>query len=199
MTCHTVKNKILLIDNYDSFTYNVAQYLWELGYDTAVHRNDQLSISDIHTIAPTHLLISPGPGTPNDSGICMDVIAQFQNRLPILGICLGHQCIGQFYGGDIVRLDVPRHGKVSRISHTGVGIFSGISNDFSATRYHSLVVQESTLPDVLEITARSDDDGQIMAMQHRSLPIWGVQFHPESIMTVAGHQLLQNFVQLTAA
>jgi len=190
--------KILLIDNYDSFTYNLAQYLWELGYETLVHRNDSLTLGDIRQIDPSHLVISPGPGTPDDSGICLSVLREFSHTKPILGVCLGHQCIGQFFGGQIVRLTTPKHGKVSSISHNGAGVFTGIDTEFRATRYHSLVVSEDKFPDSLEITARSDDDGQIMALQHRQLPVWGVQFHPESIMTTHGHDLLRNFVELNS-
>ncbi|MBT7334872.1 MAG: aminodeoxychorismate/anthranilate synthase component II [Gammaproteobacteria bacterium] len=191
---------ILMIDNYDSFTYNIVQYLGELGAQVKVVRNDQISVNDIHELAPAKIVISPGPCTPNEAGISLEVIKTFAGKIPILGICLGHQSIGQAFGGDIIRATQVMHGKTSSIYHDGKGIFAELPNPFRATRYHSLVVSQTTLPDCLEVTAWTDSDDQdyeIMGLRHKSMDIEGVQFHPESIMTQAGHQLLDNFLNRT--
>ena len=191
---------ILMIDNYDSFTYNIVQYLGELGAQVKVVRNDQISVNDIHELAPAKIVISPGPCTPNEAGISLEVIKTFAGKIPILGICLGHQSIGQAFGGDIIRATQVMHGKTSSIYHDGKGIFAELPNPFRATRYHSLVVSQTTLPDSLEVTAWADSDDQdyeIMGLRHKSMDIEGVQFHPESIMTQAGHQLLDNFLNRT--
>lgn len=191
---------ILMIDNYDSFTYNIVQYLGELGAQVKVVRNDQISVNDIHELAPAKIVISPGPCTPNEAGISLEVIKTFAGKIPILGICLGHQSIGQAFGGDIIRATQVMHGKTSYIYHDGKGIFAELPNPFRATRYHSLVVSQTTLPDCLEVTAWTDSDDQdyeIMGLRHKSMDIEGVQFHPESIMTQAGHQLLDNFLNRT--
>jgi anthranilate synthase component 2 len=191
---------ILMIDNYDSFTYNIVQYLGELGPQVKVVRNDQISVNDIHELAPAKIVISPGPCTPNEAGISLEVIKTFAGKIPILGICLGHQSIGQAFGGDIIRATQVMHGKTSSIYHDGKGIFAELPNPFRATRYHSLVVSQTTLPDCLEVTAWTDSDDQdyeIMGLRHKSMDIEGVQFHPESIMTQAGHQLLDNFLNRT--
>ncbi|MBI1329443.1 MAG: aminodeoxychorismate/anthranilate synthase component II [Alphaproteobacteria bacterium] len=185
---------LLLIDNYDSFTYNLFHYLGELGADVHVVRNDQLSASEALDLKPEGIVLSPGPCTPNEAGICMDVIRQAGGNVPILGVCLGHQSIGQVYGGTIVRTKA-MHGKVSRIHHTGKGVFRGLNNDFEATRYHSLTIAPESMPDVLEVTARADD-GVIMGVMHKRYPVHGVQFHPESIASENGHALLQNFLTL---
>ena len=191
---------ILMIDNYDSFTYNIVQYLGELGAQVKVVRNDQISVNDIHELAPAKIVISPGPCTPNEAGISLEVIKTFAGKIPILGICLGHQSIGQAFGGDIIRATQVMHGKTSSIYHDGKGIFAELPNPFRATRYHSLVVSQTTLPDCLEVTAWTDSDDQdyeIMGLRHKSMDIEGVQFHPESIMTQAGHELLDNFLNRT--
>jgi anthranilate synthase component 2 len=188
---------ILMIDNYDSFTYNIVQYLGELGQQVEVFRNDEISLAQIEAMAPQGIVISPGPCTPNEAGISMDVIRAFAGKLPILGICLGHQSIGQVYGGVVSRAKKVMHGKTSAIYHTGVGVFAGLPNPFTATRYHSLVVESDSLPDCLEITAWTQVDGvvdEIMGVRHKNLQIEGVQFHPESILTEYGHELLQGFV-----
>lgn len=188
---------ILMIDNYDSFTYNIVQYLGELGQEVEVFRNDEISLAQIDAMAPQGIVISPGPCTPNEAGISMDVIRAFAGRLPILGICLGHQSIGQVYGGVVGRAKKVMHGKTSAIYHTGVGVFAGLPNPFTATRYHSLVVERASLPECLEVTAWTQIDGvvdEIMGVRHKSLQIEGVQFHPESILTEYGHDLLQSFV-----
>ena len=192
--------KVLLIDNYDSFTYNLAQYLGELGAAVEVERNDALTLDAIETRAPDAIVISPGPCTPNEAGISMDVIAHFAGRVPILGVCLGHQCIGQVFGGKIVRAPRVMHGKTSKIFHDEKGLFAGVDNPFVATRYHSLVIEPVSLPAVLEVTAKTWED-EIMGVRHRSLgaPLEGVQFHPESIMTTAGKQLLANFLRMAGA
>ncbi len=191
---------LLMIDNYDSFTYNVVQYLGELGAVVEVVRNDEVSVDDIAAMAPERIVISPGPCTPNEAGISMEVIRRFAGELPILGICLGHQCIGQVYGGEVVRARRVMHGKTSQIHHRGEGVFRGLSNPFEATRYHSLVVARESLPECLEITAWTCDESgavdEIMGLRHRTLPVEGVQFHPESILTVHGHDLLRNFLEL---
>ncbi|MCU0465416.1 MAG: aminodeoxychorismate/anthranilate synthase component II [Anaerolineae bacterium] len=189
---------ILVIDNYDSFTYNLVQELGELGAELHVVRNDQITLDEIRALNPSHIVISPGPGTPDDSGISLKVIETFGPTTPVLGVCLGHQSIGQVYGGVVKRAPKLMHGKTSLIQHNGEGVFAGLSQDFQATRYHSLVVEESTMPDVLEITARSAD-GEIMGVRHKHYPVIGVQFHPESILTPEGMQLLKNFIEMTPA
>ena len=192
---------LLMIDNYDSFTYNLVQYFGELGAQVAVHRHDQITLADIVQLQPDHIVISPGPCTPNEAGISMDVIRHFQGKVPILGVCLGHQSIGQVYGGQIVRARQVMHGKVSPVHHHHKGVFQGLANPLTTTRYHSLVIDWQTLPECLEVTAWTQlDDGshdEIMGIRHKSLPIEGVQFHPESIMTQQGHDLLANFLRQT--
>ena len=190
---------LLMIDNYDSFTYNVVQYLGELGADVAVHRNDQISLADIEAMAPERIVLSPGPCTPNEAGVCLDVVRTFGPRLPLLGICLGHQCIGQAFGGDVVRAEAVMHGKTSLVHHEGEGLFAGLSAPLQATRYHSLVVARDSLPSCLQVTAWTERDGavhELMGCRHREFPIEGVQFHPESIFTDSGHDLLRNFLNL---
>jgi anthranilate synthase component 2 len=190
-----------MIDNYDSFTYNIVQYLGELGADVAVHRNDAISLQEIEALAPAQIVISPGPCTPNEAGISMEVIRTFAGRIPLLGICLGHQSIGQVYGGDIVRAGRVMHGKISPIEHTGAGVFKGLAQPFNATRYHSLVIDKNTLPDCLEVTAWALDDAgereEIMGVRHKEFLVEGVQFHPESILSEQGHQLLKNFLDMS--
>jgi anthranilate synthase component 2 len=186
---------ILVIDNYDSFTYNLVHYLDELGAETRVIRNDVMSAEDALALRPEALLLSPGPCTPNEAGVCLALIAQAPAELPILGVCLGHQAIGQAYGGDVVRAKALMHGKTSAIHHTGQGIFAGLPNPFTATRYHSLAVSRETLPQALKVTAWTDD-GEIMGLEHATRPVHGVQFHPESIATEGGHHLLANFLDL---
>jgi anthranilate synthase/aminodeoxychorismate synthase-like glutamine amidotransferase len=185
---------ILVIDNYDSFTYNLVQYLGELGAEVRVFRNDELSVEKIGSLSPSHIVISPGPCTPNEAGITLATIKRVAGRIPILGVCLGHQAIGQAFGGKVVRAKRVMHGKTSRIRHDGLGVFSQIENHFVATRYHSLVVERESLPACLEISAESED-GEIMGLRHRSAPLEGVQFHPEALLTEHGHTLLQNFIQ----
>ena len=185
---------LLMIDNYDSFTYNLVQYLGELGERVTVYRNDQITLNDVDALAPSHVVISPGPCTPNEAGISVDLVREYGASIPILGVCLGHQSIAQAYGGNIVRAPTLMHGKTSMIEHQGEGIFNELPSPFQATRYHSLVVDESTLPDCFVVTARADD-GQIMGIAHREDPVVGVQFHPESILTQYGHKLLHNFLQ----
>ena len=186
---------ILVIDNYDSFTWNLVQYLSELDEVRTV-RNDRVTLEEIGDMAPSHIVISPGPGTPDDSGISKDVIRAFQGRVPVLGVCLGHQALGAVFGGRVVRAGEPCHGKVSLIHHGGEGILEGMPAPFRATRYHSLVVEESSLPEELKVTARTED-GTVMAMEHRDHPLFGVQFHPESILTESGMNLLRNFHRTT--
>jgi anthranilate synthase component 2 len=186
---------ILLIDNYDSFTYNLAQYLGELGAEVRVERNDRITVDEVRKLAPARIVISPGPCTPNEAGISLSVIEKLAGTIPILGVCLGHQAIGQAFGGDVVRAKKVMHGKVSKIFHDEKGLFRGLPNPIAATRYHSLVVEPSTFPSVLEVSAKTWDE-EIMALRHRELPVWGVQFHPESILTVDGKQLLKNFLEL---
>jgi len=189
---------LLLIDNYDSFTYNLFHYLGELGADVVVKRNDEISAREALTMGADAIILSPGPCTPNEAGICMDVIRQANGTMPILGVCLGHQAIGQVYGGKVVRAPEPMHGKLSRIHHTGKGVFRGLNNDFEATRYHSLTIAPETMPASLEITATTAD-GIIMGVMHKTHPVHGVQFHPESIASENGHALLQNFLTLSRA
>ena len=191
---------LLMIDNYDSFTYNVVQYFGELGADVKVFRNDEITIEEIEALNPDHLVISPGPCTPNEAGISVKAIEHFAGKLPILGICLGHQSIGQAFGGDIIRAGQVMHGKVSDVYHEDKSVFKGLDKRFVATRYHSLVIDKDTIPDCLEITAwTQNEDGsmeEIMGVQHKTLPIHGVQFHPESILTQQGHDLLNNFLKI---
>jgi anthranilate synthase/aminodeoxychorismate synthase-like glutamine amidotransferase len=188
--------RILVIDNYDSFVYNLVQYLGELGAQPLVHRCDALSIADVDAIDPDGVLISPGPGRPEDAGISNEIIRTFGGRAPVLGVCLGHQCIGEVFGGDVVRAPQVMHGKTSLIRHHDSGVFAGLPNPLEATRYHSLVVDRDSVPDVLEITAETDD-GLVMGLRHREHDIEGVQFHPESILTVGGHDLLRTFLGRT--
>jgi len=189
---------LLMIDNYDSFTFNLVQYLQTLGAEVQVVRNDALTVDAIDALGPQQIVISPGPGTPNDAGICMAVIERLGPRIPILGVCLGHQSLGQVYGGDVVRAGRIMHGKTSHIRHQGQGVFAGLPDAYEATRYHSLVVDPDTLPECLEVTAWTEhDDGtfeSIMGLRHREHPVEGVQFHPESILTEHGHALLKNFL-----
>ncbi len=184
---------ILLIDNYDSFVYNLARYVNQLGFASQVIRNDAITLNGIEQLNPSHIILSPGPCTPNEAGITLDVIQHFANKIPILGICLGHQAIGQAFGGAVIKAPTPTHGKASLIYHDARGIFQGIEMPFKAGRYHSLILSESTLPDVLQVTARTAD-GVIMAIQHIEYPIVGLQFHPESVLTEHGYALLLNFV-----
>lgn len=186
---------LLLIDNYDSFTYNLFHYLGELGADVRVVRNDEIGAAEALALKPEGIVLSPGPCTPNEAGICLDVIRQADGAMPILGVCLGHQAIGQVYGGDIVRAPEPMHGKLSRVSHTGKSVFRGLNNDFLATRYHSLTIDPPSLPAALEVTATSED-GVIQGVMHKTHPVHGVQFHPESIASENGHALLNNFLQI---
>jgi anthranilate synthase component 2 len=189
---------ILMIDNYDSFTFNVVQYLLELGAEVTVKRNDEIGIADIEAMNPQKIVVSPGPCTPNEAGISLTTVSHFAGKIPLLGICLGHQSIGQSFGGQVVRAKEVMHGKTSMIHHRGEGVFAGLDNPFEATRYHSLVVDQDSLPDVLEVTAWTEVNGEmdaIMGLRHRELDVEGVQFHPESILTQSGHQLLNNFLQ----
>jgi anthranilate synthase/aminodeoxychorismate synthase-like glutamine amidotransferase len=186
---------LLVLDNYDSFTYNLVQYFGELGADILVKRNDEITIPEIAALKPERIVISPGPCTPNEAGISCDVIRKFGEQTPILGVCLGHQCIGHVFGGEVVRADRLMHGKTSPILHHGQGVFAGLPNPFEATRYHSLLVKRDTFPAVLEITAETAEK-EVMGLRHREFPIHGVQFHPESILTVEGKSLLRNFLKL---
>jgi len=192
---------ILMIDNYDSFTYNLVQYLGELGADVKTVRNDAITIAEIRELSPQGIVISPGPCTPDDAGISLAVVTELGGLFPILGVCLGHQCIGQVFGGQVVRADKVMHGKTSMMFHRGEGVFAGLPEPFEATRYHSLVVKKDTLPECLKVTAWTETAGgdieEIMGLKHNSLPIEGVQFHPESILTRCGHALLQNFINTT--
>lgn len=191
--------KVLMLDNYDSFTFNIVQYLGELGAEVITHRNDEITIEQIEALAPTHLVVSPGPCTPNEAGISMAAIKHFAGKLPILGVCLGHQAIGQVYGGKVVRAPQVMHGKTSAVLHHNQGVFEGLDNPVEVTRYHSLVVDKDSLPDCLEMTAWTGEDdvtpGLVMGLRHRELDIEGVQFHPESILTRQGHELLANFLK----
>ena len=193
---------VLMLDNYDSFTYNLVQYLGELGVEVVTHRNDCISVDEVERLAPERIVISPGPCTPDEAGISLDLIRRLAGRVPILGVCLGHQAIGQAFGGHVIRADEVMHGKTSPVHHTGAGLFAGLPNPFTATRYHSLVVEWATLPDCLEATAWTcHADGrphEIMGLRHRELPVAGVQFHPESILTQHGHALLKNFLAMPA-
>ncbi len=192
--------KVLMIDNYDSFTYNLVQYLGELGAAVKVARNDQISVDQILNSEASHIMVSPGPCTPNEAGVSMAAIEALAGAKPILGVCLGHQCIGQVFGGTIIHASEIMHGKTSMVKHTGVGVFSGLADPFEATRYHSLVIDKKSLPDCLELTAWTEnDDGsvdEIMGVRHREMAIEGVQFHPESILTEHGHELLRNFLNM---
>ena len=186
---------ILLIDNYDSFTFNLVHFLGDLGVRCTVRRNDALSVEDALALAPEAIVLSPGPCTPDDAGICLDLIAAAAGRIPLLGVCLGHQAIGQAFGGQVIRGDKPMHGKLSAVRHDGTDLFAGLPSPFQATRYHSLVVEPGTLPDALVPTAWTED-GTIMGLRHRTLPLFGVQFHPESIASEHGHEILANFLAL---
>ncbi len=188
---------VLVIDNYDSFTYNLVQYLGELNVEIVVHRNDQISIDQVRQLKPDRILVSPGPCSPNESGLSNDIIRTFGKELPVFGVCLGHQCIGHTFGAKVVVNYRMMHGKTSPIRHNGKDLFEGMPNPFNATRYHSLVIQRDTVPDFLEITAETDE-GEVMGVRHKELPIWGVQFHPESILTENGRQILKNFLKLRA-
>jgi anthranilate synthase/aminodeoxychorismate synthase-like glutamine amidotransferase len=190
-----VAARVLVIDNYDSFDYNLVQYLGELGAEPIVHRHDDLGIDDLVALAPDAVLVSPGPGTPDTAGVSNEVITAFGGEVPVLGVCLGHQCIGQVFGGRVVRAPQVMHGKTSLIRHDGAGVFAGLPEPLEATRYHSLVVDRASVPDCLEITAETDD-GVVMGLRHKELGVEGVQFHPESILTVGGHDLLRNFLAL---
>jgi anthranilate synthase component 2 len=185
---------LLMIDNYDSFTYNLVQYFGELGEDVRVFRNDAITLKEIAAMAPDRLVISPGPCSPKEAGVSVEAIKEFAGKIPILGVCLGHQSIGYAFGGEIVHAKKLMHGKLSPVHHANVGVFSGLPNPFTATRYHSLAIRRETLPDCLEVTAWTDD-GEIMGVRHKTLAVQGVQFHPESIMTEHGHQLLRNFLE----
>jgi len=185
---------LLMIDNYDSFTYNLVQYLGELGQDVQVHRNDEITLDEIARLKPQYIVISPGPCTPNEAGVSVPTIKQFAGKIPLLGVCLGHQSIGQAFGGNIIHAKQVMHGKTSMVSHADKGVFHGLPNPFQATRYHSLVIERETLPDCLEVTAWTDDN-EIMGVRHKTLAVEGVQFHPESIMTEYGHEMLDNFLK----
>ena len=189
------KIRVVLIDNYDSFTWNLVHYLGELGADVAVWRNDKISAESVLAANPDAIVLSPGPCTPNEAGICLELIEKSAGKVPLLGVCLGHQSIGQAYGGDVIRAPLPIHGKLSTVKHAAKGLFRGINGPFEATRYHSLVVKRETMPQALEITAETDD-GLVMALQHRDAPVFGVQFHPESILSEHGHTMLRNFLEM---
>jgi anthranilate synthase component 2 len=188
---------IVLVDNYDSFTFNLVHYLGGLGAEVVVHRNDRIAVEDIIAAGPDAIVLSPGPCTPNEAGICLDLIGRAAPQIPILGVCLGHQAIGQAFGGAVVRAPSPVHGKLSEVRHQGAGVFRGINGAFKATRYHSLVVERRTMPDALAVTAETDD-GLVMGLAHQALPVHGVQFHPESIASEHGHLILKNFLDLAA-
>lgn len=184
---------LLMIDNYDSFTYNLVQYLGELGEDVRVYRNDEITLEEIEHLAPDRIVVSPGPCTPNEAGISVPLIRKFAGKIPILGVCLGHQSIGQAFGGKVIHAGKVMHGKTSAVHHNDEGVFHGLPQDFRATRYHSLAIERESVPDCLEITAQSED-GEIMGIRHKALAVEGVQFHPESVLTEHGHQLLRNFI-----
>jgi len=186
---------LLMIDNYDSFTYNLVQYLGELGEEVKTFRNDAISLDEIYSLAPDRIMVSPGPCTPNEAGISLQVIDEFAGKLPLMGVCLGHQTIGQAFGGNIVHAKSIMHGKTSMVTHTDTGVFKGLPSPFQVTRYHSLVIEKDSLPDCLEVTAWTDD-GEIMGVRHKELLVEGVQFHPESILTEHGHALLENFLKI---
>jgi anthranilate synthase/aminodeoxychorismate synthase-like glutamine amidotransferase len=186
---------VFVLDNYDSFTYNLVQYLGELGADVVVKRNDEVTVADIAALKPERIVLSPGPGRPEDAGVMMDLIKELGQTTPIFGVCLGHQAIGAAFGGSVVRAAAPMHGKTSTIEHNSRGVFTGIAAPFDASRYHSLVVAQDDLPEQLEVTARTSGDGVIMGLRHRTLPIHGVQFHPESILTSEGRRILRNFLE----
>ncbi len=187
---------IIIIDNYDSFTYNLVQYFGELESDIRVFRNDAIDVAGIRALKPDRIVVSPGPCTPKEAGISRDVIRELGPEVPLLGVCLGHQCIGDVFGGDVVRADRIMHGKISEMAHNGNRFFQGVSSPFTATRYHSLIVKRETCPDVLEITAETTDQHEIMALAHKQYPIFGVQFHPESILTREGKQMIRNFMEI---
>ena len=187
---------VLVIDNYDSFTYNLVQYLGELGATMVVHRNDEASIDELRALGHDRVVISPGPGRPEQAGVSLEVICEFGPRMPLLGVCLGHQAIGLAFGGEVIRAPLPIHGKTSTVEHNGKGVFAGISTSFQAGRYHSLVVSEPTMPGDLEITARTKEDNLVMGIRHKTLPIHGVQFHPESVLTNEGRRILRNFLEM---
>jgi anthranilate synthase/aminodeoxychorismate synthase-like glutamine amidotransferase len=187
---------VLVIDNYDSFTYNLVQYLGELGAAVIVRRNDQAGIDQLASLGHDRVVISPGPGRPEQAGVSLDAIKEFGPRMPVLGVCLGHQAIGLAFGGEVVRAPSPIHGKTSTVEHTGAGVFAGLAPSFQAGRYHSLVVSERTLPSELEVVARTKEDGLVMGLRHRTLPIHGVQFHPESVLTNEGRRILRNFLEM---
>jgi anthranilate synthase/aminodeoxychorismate synthase-like glutamine amidotransferase len=188
---------LLVIDNYDSFTYNLVQYLGELGVTMRVARNDEITLDEIRALRPERLLISPGPCSPKEAGLSNDIIRTFGPTIPTLGVCLGHQCIGHVFGGNVIRADRLMHGKTSPIHHNGRDLFAGMPNPFMATRYHSLLIERASCPSCLEITAETKPEGEIMGVRHKQLPIWGVQFHPESILTQSGKKILENFLKLT--
>ena len=187
---------VLVIDNYDSFTYNLVQYLGELGAKVVVRRNDEATIDQLRALGHTRVVISPGPGRPEQAGVSLDVIKEFGPRMPLLGVCLGHQAIGLAFGGEVTRAPLPVHGKTSTVDHDGKGVFAGLAGSFQAGRYHSLIVGEQTLPKDLEVAARTKDDGLVMGLRHRALPIHGVQFHPESVLTNEGRRILRNFLEM---
>jgi len=189
---------ILVLDNYDSFTYNLVQYFGQLGVEMVIRRNDELAVEEVRALKPDGICISPGPCSPTEAGISNEVIRRLAGEVPILGVCLGHQCIGEVFGGEVVRADRLMHGKTSPILHSGRGVFEGLPSPFDATRYHSLVVRRETLPDCLEITAETAE-GEIMGLQHRTLPVFGVQFHPESILTLEGMKILENFIRIVGS
>ena len=186
---------VLVIDNYDSFTYNLVQYLGELKADVQVHRNDQITVEQIHALKPDRLLVSPGPCSPKEAGLSNEIIREFGQKIPLFGVCLGHQCIGYTFGAKVVVNYRMMHGKTSMIKHDGEDLFEGMPNPFAATRYHSLVIQRDTLPDCIEVTAETDE-GEVMGIRHKEFPIWGVQFHPESILTESGRTIMKNFLNL---
>lgn len=189
---------LLVIDNYDSFTYNLVQYLGELGVEMRVFRNDEIGLDQIRALKPERIVISPGPCTPREAGLSNDIVRTFGTSTPTLGVCLGHQCIGHVFGGEVVRAERLMHGKTSQIYHTGDPLFAGMPNPFTATRYHSLIIKRDTMPATLQIIAETKPEGEVMGVRHKQLPIWGVQFHPESILTESGKQILANFLKLTA-